>query len=434
MVSRTKKGGYAMKDYTAQREKNQGVEEELIALAKKQNGSLNLEEIARIGAQKLLARALFIEIDNYLEEHDDQRDEKGRRLVNRNGYARERVILTGIGPITVKQPRVDDRKVEDKFNSNFLPKYVRRAPSIDNLLPILYLRGISTGDFSDVLESILGKGNGVSANTIVRLKKEWKEEYEHWGKRRLDTNQYCYIWVDGIYMNNRDKEDKKSCNLVIIGVNQEGSKELLAIKDGIRESDISWKELLLDLQNRGLKAPKLAIGDGALGFWSALREVYPDTREQRCWVHKTGNVLDKLPKKLQRQAKEMLHEIYFAPDRKEAEKQMKKFVNTFDDKYPKATRCLVKDKEVLLTFYDFPARHFQHIRTTNPIESTFATIRLRTKRMRNCGNRETNLTMLFKLFQGAEKGWRKLRGFRDIPLVLEGKIFKDGELVEDSVA
>jgi len=422
-----------MKDYNAQRENNQGIEDELIAEAKRQEGKIYLEEIARMGAQKILARALFLEVDEFLEIHN-QRDENGRRLVNRNGYAKEREILTGIGPITIKQPRVDDRKIEDKFNSDILPKYIRRAPSIDNLLPVLYLRGISTGDFNDVLETILGKGNGVSANTITRLKKEWEEEYTQWRKRRLEPNQYCYIWADGIYLNNRDREDKKSCILVIIGVKENGEKEFLAIESGIRESSISWKELLLDLKQRGLKAPKLAIGDGAMGFWIALNEVYPQTREQRCWVHKTANVLDKLPKKLQRKAKEMIHEIYFAPDRQEAEKQMEKFVDTFDDKYPKATKCLVKDKETLLTFYDFPAKHFQHIRTSNPIESTFATIRLRTKRMRNCGNRTTNLTMLFKLSQEAEKGWRKLRGFRDIPLVLEGKIFKDGVLLDEIVA
>jgi len=425
-----------MKNYNAKKEKNQevGIEDAMIAEAMKQAGTLNLEELARIGAQRLIARALILEIDGYFEKHDDERDEKGNHLVHRNGTAREREILTGVGPITIKQPRVDDRKVEEKFSSNILPKYARRAPSIDTLIPILYLRGVSTGDFNDVLESILGKGHGVSANTVVRLKKEWEEEYKHWQKRTFDENEYCYIWADGIYTNNRDKDDQRSCNLIIIGVNQHGEKEFLAIESGIRESSLSWKELLLDLKNRGLKAPKLAIGDGAMGFWNALNEVYPETREQRCWVHKTANIIDKLPKKFQTKAKDMLHEIYYAPDRKEAEKQMEKFVNTFDDKYPKATKCLMKDKDVLLTFYDFPAKHFQHIRTSNPIESTFATVRLRTKKMRNCGNRTTNLTMLFKLSQKAQKGWRRLRGYRDIPLVLEGRIFRDGVLVEDFVA
>jgi len=423
-----------MKDYTSESKKKQLFEEELNAEAQKNTGQLNLEEIARIGAQKMLQKALLNEIENYLEEHGTQRDEKGRRVVYRNGYAREREIITGIGPLTIKQPRVDDRKAEEKFNSSILPKYVRRAPSVNNLIPVLYLRGISTGDFSDVLESILGEGNGVSANTVMRLKKEWETEYEQWQKRNFNGKKYCYIWVDGIYMNNRDKEDKKSCNLIIIGVNQEGEKEFLSIESGIRESSLSWKELLLDLKLRGLQAPKLAIGDGAMGFWCALNEVYPETREQRCWVHKTANVVDKLPKTLQGKAKEMLHEIYFAPDRKEAEKQMDKFVGTFDDKYPKATKCLVKDKEVLLTFYDFPAKHFQHIRTSNPIESTFSTVRLRTKRMRNCGNRNTNLTMLFKLSQEAQKGWRKLKGYKDILLLLEGRIFKNGGLLEAIVA
>ena len=316
-----------MKNYTAKKEKNQvfGFETEMIEEAMKQSGRLNLEQLARIGAQKLIARALILEVDEYFKENDQQRDENGNHLIYRNGSAREREILTGIGPITVKPPRVDDRKVENKFSSKILPKYARRAPSIDTLIPILYLRGISTGDFSDVLESILGKGHGVSANTVMRLKKEWEEEYKVWCKRDFDGNEYCYIWADGIYTNNRDKEDQRSCNLIIIGVNQHGEKEFLAIESDIRESSLSWKELLLDLKNRGLKAPKLAIGDGAMGFWHALNEVYPETREQRCWVHKTANVLDKLPKKLQPKAKEMLHEIYDAPDRKEAERQMKKW-------------------------------------------------------------------------------------------------------------
>jgi len=425
-----------VKNYNAKKEKNQvfGFEDAVIAEAMAQGRVLNLEELARLGAQRLIARALILEVDGYLEEHANERDEKGNHLVHRNGTAREREILTGVGPITIKQPRVDDRKVDDKFISSIIPKYARRAPSIDTLMPILYLRGVSTGEFNTVLESILGKGHGVSANTVMRLKKEWEEEYKQWRKRTFDSNEYCYIWADGIYTNNRDKDDPKSCHLIIIGVNQHGEKEFLAIESGIWESSISWKELLLDLKSRGLKPPKLAIGYGAMGFWHALKEVYPTTREQRCWVHKTANVIDKLPKKLQPKEKEMLYEIYYAPDRKEAEKQMKKFVDTFDDKYPKATKCLTKDKDVLLTFYDFPAKHFQHIRTSNPIESTFATVRLRTQKMRNCGNRTTNLTMLFKLSQVAQKSWRKLRGFRDIPLVLEGRIFSDGVLVEDSVA
>ena len=422
-----------MKEYSAQRENKQGLAEKLLAEITRADGKIDLEGIARIGAQRIIAQALVAEIHEYLEKHD-QRDEKGNRVVYRNGYAREREIWTGIGPIQVKQPRVDDRKAKEKFSSRILPKYMRRVPSIDNLLPVLYLRGVSTGDFSDALESILGKGNGVSANTIVRLKKEWQAEYAQWCKRRFDTNEYCYIWVDGIYMHNRDKEDPKSCNLVVVGVNQEGDKEFLAIESGFRESTTSWRDLLLDLKNRGLQAPKLAIGDGAMGFWAALQEVYPQTREQRCWVHKTANVLDKLPKTLQPKAKKMLQEIYLAPGKTEAQKKMDKFLRVFAGKYPKAAECLEKDKEELLTFFDFPAEHFQHIRTSNPIESTFATVRLRTKGMRNCGNRSTNLGMLFKLSQEAQKGWRKLMGYQKIPYVLAGKDFSDGELVKESVA
>ncbi|HRW94051.1 MAG TPA: IS256 family transposase [Thermotogota bacterium] len=422
-----------MEEYSAQRGILQVVEEEIRAELAKGDGKIDLEGLVRNGARKILAQALVVEINEYLEKHD-QRDEKGNRVVYRNGYAREREIWTGIGPIQVKQPRVDDRKAKEKFSSRILPKYMRRVPSIDNLLPVLYLRGVSTGDFSDALESILGKGNGVSANTIVRLKKEWQAEYAQWCKRRFDTNEYCYIWVDGIYMHNRDKEDPKSCNLVVVGVNQEGDKEFLAIESGFRESALSWKDLLLDLKNRGLQAPKLAIGDGAMGFWVALQEVYPQTRQQRCWVHKTANVLDKLPKTLQPKAKTMLQEIYLASNKTVAQKKMGKFLRVFEDKYPKATKCLEKDKEELLTFFDFPAEHFQHIRTSNPIESTFATVRLRTKRMRNCGNRMTNLAMLFKLSQEAQKGWRKLMGYRKIPYVLAGKNFSNGELVKESVA
>lgn len=422
-----------MKDYNSKGSNNQEGNVKNDFLTNTENINV-LEELARTGAQKILEIALKNEIEEYIEKHRNSADVNGRRTVYRNGYHREREIQTGIGPIKIKQPRVDDRKAEEKFTSGILPKYIRRSPGIDSLIPMLYLNGVSTGEFSHVLESILGKGKGVSANTVMRLKGEWEKEYGEWRKRDLCGKKYCYIWADGIYMKHRDSEDKKSCILVIIGVNQYGDKEFLSIESGIRESTISWKEVLLDLKERGVEPPRLAIGDGGMGFWSALREVYPQTREQRCWVHKTANIMDKLPKKYHPKAKNMIHDIYFAPGKQEALKYMDKFIIVFDDKYPKATKCLSDDKEQLLAFYDFPAKHFQHIRTTNPIESTFSTIRLRTKKMRNCGNRNTTLTMTFKLSQAAQKGWRKLRGYNEIPLVLEGKKFKDGEYLEDNVA
>ncbi|HRW36029.1 MAG TPA: IS256 family transposase [Thermotogota bacterium] len=425
-----------MKDYTPEIKKNQPTEQAVTVSFYTDLFKGTIEEIARKGAQKMLQMALELELTEHIGKFQHLKDEHNRRIVNRNGHGRERTIQTGIGPIEIKQPRVDDRQLaeEERFESMIIPKYLRRAPSIDKLIPYLYLKGVSTGDFSDALEAILGKGNGVSAATVSRLKQEWAQEYEKWCLQDFSDKEYAYIWVDGIYTTHRDKEDKKGCNLVIIGVNETGEKEFLSITSGIRESEISWKEVLLNLKKRGLKAPKLAIGDGAMGFWGALREIYPQTREQRCWVHKTMNLLDKLPKKYHAMATKLIHEIYFAPDRQEAEKQMDLFIATFDDKYPKATKCLLKDKEELLTFYDFPAKHFQHIRTTNPIESTFSTIRLRTKRMRNCGNRETTLMMLFKLAMEAQKGWRKLRGYRLIRDVLDDKTFKDGELLEETVA
>jgi len=425
-----------MKDYTPEQKKNQPTEETLTETFYAELFQGTLEEIARKGAQKMLQMAMEAELTEHIEKFAHLKDEQNHRIVNRNGHGRERTLQTGIGPLTIKQPRVDDRQLaeEKRFESMILPKYLRRAPSIDTLIPWLYLKGISTGDFSDALEAILGKGNGVSANTVSRLKKQWAQEYKEWCQQDFNEKEYAYIWVDGIYTTHRDAEDKKGCNLVIIGVNETGDKEFLSINSGIRESVISWKEILVNLKKRGLKTPKLAIGDGAMGFWGALRKIYPQTREQRCWVHKTMNILDKLPKKYHANAKKQIHEIYFAPDRQEAEKQMELFIATYDDKYPKATQCLLKDKEELLTFYDFPAKHFQHIRTTNPIESTFSTIRLRTKRMRNCGSRETTLMMLYKLAMEAQKGWRKLRGYRLIQDVLDNKTFKDGEFVEDIVA
>ena len=420
-----------MKDYKL---KSRNIQEGCIEWKLDEKENINsLEELARHGARVMLRIALNDEIKEFMEKGETLRDEEGRRLVYRNGYHREREIQTGIGPIKVKQPRVDSRKAEVKFNSKILPKYMRRTESIDAFIPILYLNGVSTGDFSEVMEGLLGKGKGLSANTVVRLKAEWEKEYAEWRKRDLSAKRYCYIWADGIYLKHRDEEDEKSCILVVIGVNENGDKEFLAIDSGIRESALSWKEVLLGLRERGMEEPKLAIGDGGMGFWSALREVYPQTREQRCWVHKTANVLNQLPKKLHPMAKKMLQEIYLSPDKAQAERGIGRFGNVFEDKYPKAVKSLTKDAEELLTFYDFPAAHFQHIRTTNPIESSFSTIRLRTKKMRNCGNRKTTLAMLYKLSQQVEKGWRKLRGFKEIPYVLEGMPYLDGSRMENAV-
>jgi transposase-like protein len=380
----------------------------------------------------MLQEAIEAEVDDFINFYKDRRDPNGKRLAVRNGFMPERDLLTSMGPVKITQPRVDDRKlrkvVDSEFTSAILPKYMRRVASIDNLVPALYLKGISTQDFPTALSAILGeKAKGLSSSTVVRLKERWEEEYRTWSKTDLSEKKYAYIWVDGIYFNVRLK-NISPCFLVVIGADIEGNKELLAVHDGLRESEMSWHEVLLDLKNRGLSTePSLAIGDGALGFWAALNKVFPGTRQQRCWVHKTANLLDKLPKKMHGQAKSVIHEMYFAPDKKTALKAYDKFVELYNAKYPKATACLEKDFDQLFTFYDFPAIHWQHIRTTNPIESTFATVRLRTKKTKGCGSVETTLTMVFKLAREAEKSWRKLRGYRMVPFVLAGEKFIDGE-------
>lgn len=393
---------------------------------------MSLDNILREGAQKLLQAAIENEINEHLEKYNSVKDSQGKQLVTRNGHMPEREILTGVGPVKVRRPRVDDRALseEERFTSIILPPYIRRAPTMDALIPLLYLKGISTNDFPTALSAILGpEAKGLSSSTIVRLKSIWEEDYEKWSSRSLENKQYVYFWVDGIHFDVR-LDDERSCILVIIGADAEGNKELIAVSDGYRESKIAWKELLLDLRRRNLAIdPKLVIGDGALGFWAASREVYgEDTREQRCWVHKTANILDKMPKSIQSKAKSMIHEMYMAETKKEALKAYDHFVNSFEDKYPKAVECLQKDKEQLFTFYDFPAVHWQHIRTTNPIESTFSTIRLRTKKTRGCGSRLATLTMVFKLAEEAQKGWRKLRGYKMIAHVINGEKFIDGEL------
>ncbi len=392
-----------------------------------------LTEILREGAHKMLATAIEAEVGVYINEHANQRDANGHRLVVRNGHKDERQIQTGIGPVAVRQPRVDDRRIDEngeriQFSSKILPPYLRKAKSIEDLIPWLYLKGISTGDFSEALAALLGPGApGLSASTVVRLKEVWRQDYQDWSKRSLADKRYVYFWVDGIHFNIR-LEEERQCILVVMGATPEGKKELVAIQDGYRESEQSWKELLLDLKARGLKDdPKLAIGDGALGFWKALPQAFPTTGEQRCWVHKTANVLNELPKRRQSKAKGMLHDIWMAETKPEAAKAFDLFIETFNAKYPKATTCLAKDREVLLAFYDFPAEHWAHIRTTNPIESTFATVRLRTRRTKGCGSRIACLTMVFRLIQCAERRWRTLNGSKLLADVIGGVQFVDGE-------
>ena len=396
-----------------------------------------MTDILRQGAQRMLAQAIELEVAEYIERHCDERDDKGRRLVVRNGHSKEREIQTGLGAIEVRQGRVNDRRVDEngermRFHSKILPPYLRRTKSIEELIPWLYLKGISTGDFSEALAALLGpNAPGLSATTITRLKSVWEKEYAQWSKRELTGKQYVYIWVDGIHFNIRLQEDRQ-CILVVMGATAEGKKELLAVQDGYRESEQSWKELLLDLKARGLTVdPKLATGDGALGFWAALPKVYSKTREQRCWVHKTANVLNKMPKSVQAMAKAKLHDIWMAETQAKARKAFNLFLETYQAKYPKATQCLAKDRDVLLTFYDFPAEHWIHIRTTNPIESTFATVRLRTKKTKGCGSRIACLTMVFKLAKCAEKNWRRLRGYKLLGKIIAGVKFIDG-ILEDA--
>ena len=392
-----------------------------------------LEELAREGARQLLAQALEVEVAEFVGKHQNKIDTEGRRQVVRNGYMPARDLVTGIGPVKVQQPRLDDRVLreggEKRFSSEILPRYLRRVPSVDNLIPILYLKGVSSGDMSEALASILGAdAAGLSATNVVRLKAQWEQDYKEWCQRDLKGKQYVYMWVDGIHVNVR-LDAEASCILVVMGADSKGTKELLAVSDGYRESKVSWREMLLDLKRRGLKeGPKLAIGDGALGFWAALREEYPKCREQRCWVHKTANILDKMPKSVQGKAKSMLHEMWQAPTKEKALGAYEHFLSSWGEKYPKATECLRTDMEELFTFYDFPAAHWVHIRTTNPIESTYATVRLRTKQTKGCGSRMATLTMVFKLALEAEKTWRRLMGHEQIPLVMAGKRFIDGEI------
>ena len=384
----------------------------------------------------MLHRALELEVEQYLDRHRDARDEEDHALVTRNGKARTRKVTIGSGTMEVTAPRVRDERVDAdgnrcRFTSEILPPYMRRSPKVAEVLPVLYLRGLSTGDFREALPSLLGKeaSAGLSPTTITRLTAAWQEEYELFRKRDIRSKRFAYIWADGVHFRIR-LEDDRLCTLVLIGVREDGSKELIAVEDGYRESKESWLSVLRDLAERGVEAPLLAIGDGALGFWSALREVWPQSEQQRCWVHRLANVLDKLPKRLQPRAKDQLREIFNAETRKAAEAQIEKFVKEYDDKYPKAVASLLRDRETMLTFYDFPAAHWQSIRSTNVIESAFATVRLRQRVTKGAGSRAKGLTMAFKLLAMAEKRWRRIRSPQLVKEMLEGKKFLDGKPVK----
>lgn len=387
-----------------------------------------LSELIRCGARDLIGKALEAEVRELLAAFAGRQDERGRAAVVRKGYQPAREIQTGIGPVTVQVPKVRSRDGEAvSFQSALVPPYVRKTASLEAALPWLYLKGISTGEMASALEALVGtQAKGLSAGTVSRLKQSWGGEYAAWRRRRLDQERWVYVWVDGIYSGLR-AEQQRLCALVVVGVNERGETHFLAIEDGVRESTQSWREVLLGMKGRGLKAPELAAGDGALGFWAALEEIYPMTRTQRCWVHKTANVLNALPRTVQPKAKQALHEIWQAATREDAETAFDRFIATYEAKYPKATMCLANDRDSLLTFYDFPATHWQHLRTTNPIESTFATIRHRTSRAKGCVTRDSLLHMLFKLGECAEQSWRKLRGFAYLAKVIEGVTFVNGE-------
>lgn len=400
----------------------------------KLEGKTYLEQVLSEGARKMLEAAIENEVKEYLEARLERRSQSGERAVVRNGHLPERELVTGVGPLKIRQPRLRHRD-GGSFSSQILPKYMRRVPSIDALIPALYLKGISTGDFTEALSAILGeRAAGLSATNIVRLKSSWEEDYKAWCQRDLSPKRYVYWWADGIYFNVR-LDAERSCVLVLIGALEDGTKELLAVVDGYRESTQSWNELLSQLKRQGLiHAPKLAIGDGALGFWLALEQQYGVVVRQRCWVHKTANVLDKMPKSVQGRAKTLIHEMYLSPTRKAALAAYDQFLASYQAKFPKAVECLQKDKEFLFTFYDFPAQHWNHLRTTNPIESTFATVRLRTAKTKGCGSRIATLTMVFKLGFEAQRHWRRLNASELIPKVVTGVQFVDGEELNQQAA
>jgi len=387
-----------------------------------------LDEALRAGAERMLQKAIEVEVAEYIDRHAQLVDaQTGHRQVVRNGHRAEREIQTPLGHISVRQPRIDDRREGHRFESIILPPYLRRSPAIEALIPLLYLKGISSNDMPDALEAILGtRPKGLSPTTITRLKEAWEKEFEEWNSRDLSGKRYVYLWADGIYFNVRLEKDRP-CLLVLMGTLEDGTKELVAIHDGERESKLSWLTVLRDLKRRGFgEGPKLAVGDGALGFWAALPEVFPGTRCQRCWVHKTANVLDKMPKRVQPDAKRLIHEMYMAQTREQAMTAYREFCERYEAKFPKAVACLTKDESALFAFYDFPAEHWTHIRTTNPIESTFATIRHRHRQTKGCGSRVATLAMVYKLAREAEKHWRRITGYALVAKVLQGVRFKDG--------
>jgi transposase-like protein len=410
-----------------------------------------LTEILRHGAQRLLGQAIDAEVADWLAGHAQLQDERGRQQVVKNGHHPTRTLVTGIGPVAVRQPRVLDRRIVgqdadgqdvdvagqpvQRFTSKILPAYLRKTKAIEELIPWLYLKGVSTGDFAEALQALVGpQAAGLSATTITRLLTAWQEEYQAWNRRSLAGQRYVYLWADGVHFNIRLEEDRQ-CILVLMGATAEGKKELIAVVDGHRESEQSWYTLLLDCKQRGLMVdPKLATADGALGFWKALPQVWPTTREQRCWVHKTANVLDKMAKRVQPGAKGQLHEIWMAPTRVDAERAFDQFVALYEPKYPAAVECLTEDRDALLAFYDFPAEHWIHLRTTNPIESTFATVRLRHRRTKGNGSRVACLAMVFKLCESAARHWRLLNGAKWLPDVVAGIQFIDGEKAEKDAA
>lgn len=397
----------------------------------------DLDELAREGARRMIAAALEAEVADYVERFNGERDGDGRRLVVRNGRGKERGLTVGSGTLRLRAPRVDDRRRDPetgerrRFGSAILPRYARRSPKVTDVLPLLYLRGLSTGDFRPALEELLGEdAAGLSLSSIARLTKAWEADYRAFRTRRLDFCRYCYLFVDGVHVAVRLGDDPQLCLLVVIGVREDGSKELLAVEDGYRESTESWASVLRDLKARGLsEAPKLVTGDGALGIWAALRDVYPRATRQACWVHKIANVLDALPKRLQGRAKQMLHETMEAPTRKDAERARDAFRSEFAPKYPKAFEKLERDWQALTAFYDFPAEHWRHIRTSNPIESSFATVKLRTRVTKGAGSRTQALVMAYKLLDAAQERWRALTGYELVADVLAGVEFKDGRRV-----
>ncbi len=390
--------------------------------------TVGLDELCRLAAQEMLKLALLVERQAYLDAHAYQLDGTGKRLVVGNGYAKERQVTTGAGMVEVKAPRVDDRREGQHYRSVVLPAYMRKSPKVTEVLPVLYLRGLSTGDFAPALGQFFGSGAGLSASTVARLTESWQDERERWAGRDLSGTDYVYWWVDGVHFNVRLEEDRLCC-LVIVGVRPDGTKELVALADGYRESKESWAALLRSLRERGLSGPVLAVGDGALGFWAGLRDVFPATKEQRCWVHKTANVVDALPKRRQSQAKSAIQAIYNAGSRTEALTAAKSFADTFSG-FPKATAKVMDELDTLLAFYDFPKEHWVHLRTSNPIESTFSTVRLRTRVTRGAGSRRAALAMAYKLLDAAQARWHKIAAPQLVPLVRAGATFIDGKLQE----